>query len=166
MRLKGRAWKFGADVDTDAIIPAVHLSLTDPVELGSHCMEGIDSGFAGKVRPGDILVADKNFGCGSSREHAPLALKGCGVSLVIAESFARIFYRNAFNLGLPLLESPEAARDIATGDELDVDLSGGTIRNLTRKTEYRAAAIPDFMQKLIEDGGLMPSVIRELKGKA
>jgi 3-isopropylmalate/(R)-2-methylmalate dehydratase small subunit len=165
LKIKGKAWKFGDDVDTDAIIPAKHLSLTDPKELGAHCMEGIEPGFASKVNPGDILVAGKNFGCGSSREHAPLALKGCGISMVIAESFARIFYRNGFNLAMPLLESPDAAADINTGDELEADLDKGMIRNLTRKKEYRANPVPEFMQRLIRDGGLMPSVIRGLKEK-
>jgi 3-isopropylmalate dehydratase small subunit len=166
MKIHGKAWKFGADVNTDAIIPATYLSSTDPEELGSHCMEGTDPEFAGKVKAGDIIVADKNFGCGSSREHAPISLKGCGVSLVVAENFARIFYRNSFNLGLPLLECTEAAKDIATGDELDVDLDTGAIKNLTKKKEYKAAAIPEFMQKLIQDRGLMPSVVRKLKDRA
>ncbi len=166
MELKGRAWKFGADVDTDAIIPSVYLSMTDPVKLGQHCMEGLDNEFSRKVKPGDIVVAEKNFGCGSSREHAVIALKGCGISLVIGENFARIFYRNAFNLGIPLLECPEAARSIVTGDELEVELSTGRVRNLTRSQEYHALPIPEFMQGLIRDGGLMPSIIRRLKKQA
>lgn len=163
MKINGKAWKFGADVDTDAIIPAYHLSITDPAELGKHCMEGIEPDFSGRVRKGDIIVAGKNFGCGSSREHAPVALKGCGISLVIAESFARIFYRNSFNLGLPLLECPEACSAIETGDEIEVYLSSGIIRNISRGTEYKALAIPGFMRELIEDGGLMPSVIRSIE---
>ncbi len=165
MQLKGTAWKFGADVDTDAIIPARYLSSTDPAALASHAMEGIAPEFHEQVKPGDIIVADKNFGCGSSREHAPLALKAAGVSCVIARSFARIFYRNSFNLGLPLLESAEAAEGVSAGDTLEVDLATGLIKNLTRGAEYQARPIPPFMQELLDDGGLMPHVMKKVRAR-
>ncbi|MCE5333906.1 MAG: 3-isopropylmalate dehydratase small subunit [Desulfobacteraceae bacterium] len=158
MKLQGKAWKFGNDVDTDAIIPARYLNTIDPAALASHCMEDADPEFAAKVRPGEIIAAGKNFGCGSSREHAPIAIKAAGVGCVIAHSFARIFYRNAFNMGLPILECPEAADRIETGDMLEVDLDSGSIVNLTRNENYRAQPIPPFMQKLIEAGGLMEYV--------
>jgi 3-isopropylmalate dehydratase small subunit len=158
MKITGKAWKFGDDVDTDAIIPARYLNTSDPKILAAHCMEDADPEFAGKVKPGEMIVAGKNFGCGSSREHAPIAIKGAGVSCVIAHSFARIFYRNAFNMGLPILESPEAAAAIATGDEVEVDLDGGTILNRTRGESYQAQPVPPFMQKLLEAGGLMEYV--------
>lgn len=152
--LKGKAWKFGQDVNTDEIIPARYLNTADPDELAAHCMEDADPNFVKVVNKGDIIVAGKNFGCGSSREHAPIAIKAAGVSCVIAPSFARIFYRNAINIGLPILECSEA-EEINTGDELEVDLDQGLIRNLTQKKEYRAAAFPPFMQKLIASGGLI-----------
>ncbi|MEN6441180.1 MAG: 3-isopropylmalate dehydratase small subunit [Syntrophobacter sp.] len=158
MKIVGKVWKFGNDVDTDAIIPARYLNTIDPVELAAHCMEDADPAFASSVRPGDIIAAGKNFGCGSSREHAPIAIKAAGVSCVIAHSFARIFYRNAFNMGLPILECPEAAEGIIAGDELEIDLDEGIIVNRTRNTTYRAQAIPPFMQKLIEAGGLIEYV--------
>ncbi len=158
MKLKGRVWKFGSDVDTDAIIPARYLTTTDPEELAKHCMEDADPDFPGKVKAGDIIVADKNFGCGSSREHAPIAIKASGISCVIAHSFARIFYRNAFNMGLPILESPEAASDTETGDELEVNLDTGEIVNLTKGKRFKAHPIPTFMQELIQAGGLIPYV--------
>jgi 3-isopropylmalate/(R)-2-methylmalate dehydratase small subunit len=164
--VKGKAWRFGDDVDTDAIIPARYLNTIDPEELARHCMEDADATFAAQVKPDDIIVAGKNFGCGSSREHAPLAIKAAGVACVVAAGFARIFYRNAFNIGLPILESPEAAAGTQSGDELEVDLASGEIRNLTRNTVFHAHPIPPFMQELIKDGGLIEHVARQLKGRA
>ncbi len=155
MKLKGKVWKFGADIDTDRIIPARYLNTSDPKELAKHCMEDEDPGFSRKVRAGDIIVADKNFGCGSSREHAPIAIKAAGISCIVAKSFARIFYRNAFNMGLPILECSEAADDARTGDILDVDMSTGEIYNVTRKKRYEARPVPPFMQELVSAGGLM-----------
>ncbi len=155
MKLEGRVWKFGSDVDTDAIIPARYLNQADPGELAKHTMEDERPEFVREVKRGDILVALKNFGCGSSREHAPLALKAVGISCVIAESFARIFYRNGFNQGLPLLESFEASKEIQDGDRVQVDLSTGEIFDLTQQKKYTAKAVPPFMQELIEDGGLI-----------
>jgi 3-isopropylmalate dehydratase small subunit len=165
MKFRGKAWTFGADVDTDAIIPARYLNTSDPAELAKHCMEDADPEFVRKMSPGDVIVAGKNFGCGSSREHAPIAIKAARVSCVIAPSFARIFYRNAFNMGLPIFESPEAAEGIREGDEVEVDADAGVIRNLTRGTAYRAAPIPPFMQELIADGGLMAHIAKK-SGKA
>jgi len=161
MNIKGKAWKFGDDIDTDAIIPARYLISTDPQFLAAHCMEDADAEFPVKVKTGDIIVAGKNFGCGSSREHAPVAIKGAGVSCVIAHSFARIFYRNAFNMGLPILESPEAAAAIATGDEVEVDLDQGLIINRTRQQRYTAQPVPPFMQELLRAGGLMSYVQKQ-----
>ncbi|MDD4237235.1 MAG: 3-isopropylmalate dehydratase small subunit [Desulfotomaculaceae bacterium] len=155
MKLKGKVWKFGADVDTDAIIPARYLNTSDPDELAKHCMEDADPGFPVKVRPGDIIVAGKNFGCGSSREHAPIAIKAAGVSCVIAGTFARIFYRNAFNIGLPIFESPEATAEVSEGDELSVDADTGVIENLTTGKKYTATPVPPFMQQIIAAGGLI-----------
>jgi len=155
MILKGKAWKFGDDVDTDVIIPARYLNTSDPAELARHCMEDIDGEFASKVSPGDIIVAGKNFGCGSSREHAPIAIKASGASAVIARSFARIFYRNAFNMGLPIFEAPQAIDGIDAGDLLAVDMRSGSLRNETRGREYRIAPIPPFMQELVAAGGLL-----------
>ena len=165
MKLKGKVWKFGSDVDTDAIIPARYLTTTDPNELAKHCMEDADPDFPNKVKVGDIIVADKNFGCGSSREHAPIAIKASGVSCVIAHSFARIFYRNAFNMGLPILESPEAVSSTETGDELEVDLDTGEIVNLTKDKKFTANPIPPFMQELIQAGGLIPYVMKRSGGE-
>ncbi len=162
MKIKGKTWKFGNDIDTDAIIPARYLNTTDPATLASHCMEDADAGFASKVRPGDVIAAGKNFGCGSSREHAPIAIKASGVGCVIAHSFARIFYRNALNTGLPILECPEGADRIQTGDELEIDLDSGVIENLTSKEKYTAQALPPFMQKLIKAGGLMEYVKEQM----
>ncbi|MGA2226313.1 MAG: 3-isopropylmalate dehydratase small subunit [Syntrophobacteraceae bacterium] len=162
MKLKGKTWKFGNDVDTDAIIPARCLNTTDPKELAAHCMEDADPEFVSRVKPGDIIVAGKNFGCGSSREHAPIAIKAAGVSCVVAHSFARIFYRNAFNVGLPILECPEGAERIQSEDELEIDLNSGVIENRTRNETYRAQAIPPFMQKLIEAGGLIEYVREQM----
>lgn len=156
MILQGRAWKFGSDIDTDAIIPARYLNLVDPIELAKHAMEEERPEFVKEVKAGDILVAGKNFGCGSSREHAPLALKVAGISCIIAKSFARIFYRNGFNQGLPLIESVEAAEAIQDGDEVRVDLSTGEIEDLSQRKIFHAKPIPPFMQELIDDGGLVP----------
>lgn len=166
MQVKGRVWKFGNDVDTDLIIPARYLNTTDPAELAAHCMEDADPAFARKVSPGDIIVAGKNFGCGSSREHAPLAIKGAGVACVIAGSFARIFYRNAINIGLPILESPEASAFLQDGDMVEVDLGSGTIRNLTRDEVYQAAPFPPFMQEIMQAGGLINYVRERMKNHA
>ena len=165
MKLKGKTWKFGNDVDTDAIIPARYLNTTDPKELAAHCMEDADAEFVSRVKPGDIIVAGKNFGCGSSREHAPIAIKAAGISCVVAHSFARIFYRNAFNVGLPILECPEGAERIQPEDELEIDLNSGVIDNRTRNETYRAQAIPPFMQRLIEAGGLIEYVREQMSGR-
>jgi 3-isopropylmalate dehydratase small subunit len=155
MKIEGRIWKFGSDVDTDAIIPARYLNQSDPKELAKHVMEDERPEFFREVRKGDILLAEKNFGCGSSREHAPLALKVVGISCIIAKSFARIFYRNGLNLGLPLLESSEASEAIQEGDRVRVNLSTGEILDLTQKKKFSAKPIPAFMQELIRDGGLI-----------
>ena len=160
--MKGKAWKYGDNVDTDVIIPARYLTSSAPEVLKLHAMEDIDPAFAGKVAPGDFIVAGNNFGCGSSREHAPLAIKSAGVAVVIAKSFARIFFRNAFNIGLPILECPAAVDNIESGDELEIDLATGAIKDLTRGKEFLAAPTPDFMQKLIADGGLMESVKKRI----
>jgi len=166
MKIEGRIWKFGSDVDTDAIIPARYLNQSDPKELAKHVMEEERPDFLRKLKKGDILLADKNFGCGSSREHAPLALKTAGVSCIIAKSFARIFYRNSLNLGLPLLESPEASEGIKDGDRVRVNLATGEIVNLTQNKKFRANPIPTFMQDLLKDGGLILHLRkRGLKGK-
>ncbi len=154
--LRGHAWTFGRDIDTDLIIPARYLNMKTAEELAQHVMEDADPAFPGKVRPGDMVVARENFGCGSSREHAPIALKGAGVSVVIAKSFARIFYRNAFNTGLPILVAPEAVEGIKEGDELTVDLATGEIADLTTGVIYQAQPLPPFMQELVEAGGLLP----------
>lgn len=159
MKLTGKAWKFGDDVNTDEIIPARYLNVSDAFELAAHCMEDIDPDFMKKISKGDIIVADKNFGCGSSREHAPLAIKTAGISCVIAKSFARIFYRNSINIGLPILECAEAASKINEGDQIEIDLSSGTITNLTKKKTYKAQPFPEFMQKIISAGGLMNYVM-------
>lgn len=156
MKFNGTAWKFGADVDTDAIIPARYLNTSDPAELAKHCMEDSSNpDFMRKMKRGDVIVAEKNFGCGSSREHAPIAIKAAGVSCVVARSFARIFYRNSFNMGLPIFESAEAADGIKEGDQIEVDADAGVIRNVTTGKEFKVAAVPPFMQELIAAGGLM-----------
>ncbi len=164
MKLQGKAWKFGNDVDTDVIIAARYLNSSDPAELARHCMEDGDPEFASKVQPGDMILAAKNFGCGSSREHAPIAIKAAGVSCVVAKSFARIFYRNAFNIGLPILECPEAIDEVQEGDTLVVDAATGTIQNLTTGKEYQAVPIPDFMRQIIDAGGLI-SYVKERVNK-
>ena len=163
MKLEGKAWKFGADIDTDAIIPARYLNTSDPDELAKHVMEDADPGFPERVKPGDLIVADKNFGCGSSREHAPIAIKAAGVSCVVAATFARIFYRNAFNIGLLIFESPEAAAGIADGDQVTVDVNSGAITNLTKGETYQATAVPPFMQQIIAAGGLINYVAERVK---
>lgn len=155
MKLKGNAIKYGDNIDTDVIIPARYLNTHEPSELAKHCMEDIDKTFISRVKLGDIMVGGKNFGCGSSREHAPIAIKAAGISCVIAETFARIFYRNAINIGLPILECPEAAKAINEGDEVAVDLTTGKIFNLTTNAEYTAAPFPDFMQEIINANGLI-----------
>ncbi|WP_427366111.1 3-isopropylmalate dehydratase small subunit [Candidatus Caldatribacterium saccharofermentans] len=163
--IRGKAVVFGDNVDTDVIIPARYLTSTDPKELGKHCMEGLDPHFPQRITPGaTILVAGKNFGCGSSREHAPLALKGCGVSAVVAASFARIFFRNAINIGLPILESEEAARGIREGDMVSIDLARGEIRNETTGEIFWARPFPPFLQEIIAAGGLMNLVEKRVKG--
>ena len=156
MKFTGKAWKFGADVDTDAIIPARYLNTSDPKELAKHCMEdSTNPEFMKKMQAGDIIVAEKNFGCGSSREHAPIAIKTAGVSCVVAKSFARIFYRNCFNMGLPIFESAEAVDGIKEGDQIEVDADAGVIRNLSTNKTFTVAPVPSFMQELIAAGGLM-----------
>ncbi len=152
---QGHVFKYGDNVDTDVIIPARYLNSSDPKELATHCMEDIDANFISQVQPGDIIVANKNFGCGSSREHAPIAIKAAGVSVVIAETFARIFYRNAINIGLPIIECKEAAEAISAGDEVKVDFDSGVITDLTTGQSFQGQAFPEFMQKLIDCGGLV-----------
>jgi 3-isopropylmalate dehydratase small subunit len=154
--LRGRVWKYGDNVDTDAIIPARYLNVSTAAELAEHCMEDIDARFAEQVQPGDIVVAQENFGCGSSREHAPLALKGAGVSCVIASSFARIFYRNAINIGLPILESPEAVAGTKAGQTLEVDLENGRVTNVDTGEAFEAEPYPPFLMGIIDAGGLVP----------
>lgn len=155
MKAHGHVFKYGDNVDTDVIIPARYLNATEGAELARHCMEDIDKDFVKNVKPGDIIVANKNFGCGSSREHAPLAIKCAGVSCVIAETFARIFYRNAINIGMPIIECPEAARDIEAGDEVEIDFDSGVITDKTKGKTYQGQAFPPFMQKIIAAGGLV-----------
>ena len=158
MDAKGRVHKYQDNVDTDVIIPARYLNTKDHSELASHCMEDIDPDFVKNVKPGDIIVAGENFGCGSSREHAPIAIKASGVSCVIATTFARIFYRNAINIGLPILECPEASKGIEDGDQVEVDFSKGEIRNVTKNETYTAAPFPEFIRGIINAGGLMASI--------
>ena len=155
MKVQGNVFKYGDNVDTDVIIPARYLNSSDPAELAMHCMEDIDKDFVSKVQKGDLIVANKNFGCGSSREHAPMAIKASGVSCVIAETFARIFYRNAINIGLPIIECPEAAKDIKAGDRVEVDFDTGIIYDHTKGTQYQGQAFPEFMQKIIQAEGLI-----------
>ena len=153
MQARGTVFKYGDNVDTDVIIPARYLNSSDPKELAEHCMEDIDKDFVKRVKKGDIMVANKNFGCGSSREHAPIAIKAAGISCVIAETFARIFYRNAINIGLPIIECPEAARAIEAGDEVEIDFDSGVITDVTKGTSYKGQAFPPFMQKIIAAEG-------------
>lgn len=155
MKVKGSVFKYGDNVDTDVIIPARYLNSSDPAELATHCMEDIDKDFTKKVQKGDIMVATKNFGCGSSREHAPIAIKAAGISCVIAETFARIFYRNAINIGLPIIECPEAANSIDAGDIVEVNFDTGIITDVTKNTTYKGQAFPEFMQKIIDAEGLV-----------
>jgi len=155
MKAKGHVFKYKDNVDTDVIIPARYLNSSDPKELATHCMEDIDKEFVNKVKEGDIIVAEKNFGCGSSREHAPIAIKASGVSCVIAETFARIFYRNAINIGLPIIECKEASQSIQAGDEVEIDFDSGIITNLTKNEKYQGQAFPEFMQKIIKSEGLI-----------
>jgi len=163
MILKGKTWKFGDNIDTDAIIPARYLNTSDPKELAKHVMEDADQNFASKVKAGDLIVAGANFGCGSSREHAPIAIKAAGIQAVAAKSFARIFYRNAFNIGLPIFESEEASEKIREGDEIEIDADRGKIRNITKGEEYTAKPIPSFMQELIATGGLIEWTKKRIK---
>jgi 3-isopropylmalate/(R)-2-methylmalate dehydratase small subunit len=158
MKLSGSVFKYGSNVDTDVIIPARYLNSSDPRELASHCMEDIDKGFVKKVKAGDVIVGEKNFGCGSSREHAPIAIKASGVSCVIAATFARIFYRNAINIGLPILECEEASRRISDGDEIEVDLAAGMINNKTKGETYKSLPFPEFIQNIIDSDGLLNAV--------
>ncbi|SCW41072.1 3-isopropylmalate/(R)-2-methylmalate dehydratase small subunit [Ruminococcaceae bacterium YRB3002] len=162
MKVSGKVFKYGDNVDTDVIIPARHLTSADPEHLKQHCMEDIDSSFAGNVKPGDIMVAGKNFGCGSSREHAPVAIKASGISLVIAADFARIFYRNAINTGLPIMECPEAAGRISNGDVVEADFETGVITDVTTGETFQAAAFPEFIGNLIAAGGLVEYTRKEL----
>ena len=159
-----KVYKYGANVDTDVIIPARHLNDPSPAALASHCMEDIDAGFASSVQPGDIIVAGPNFGCGSSREHAPLAIKSCKVKCVIAPSFARIFYRNAINIGLAILECPEASEKIEAGDEVSIDFDTGLITNATKGETYQANPFPDFIKEIIQAGGLMADIKKRQEG--
>jgi len=165
MLIKGKVWLFGNDIDTDVIIPAKYLNTSDPKELVKHVMEGVDRDFSNKIKEGDIIVAGKNFGCGSSREHAPIAIKASGIHAVIAKSFARIFYRNAFNIGLPIFESLEASEKIKETDEIEIDAGRGIIKNITRQEEYKAKPIPGFMQELIEARGLVEWTKKKLRAK-
>ncbi len=158
MKVKGKVLKYGDNVDTDVIIPARYLTTTDKKFLAAHCMIDIDDTFVARVKAGDIMVAGDNFGCGSSREHAPIAIKESGISLVIAKSFARIFYRNAINIGLPIIENEQAAGEISEGDELEVDFKGGVIYNITTGKEYKTHPFPEFIQKIIQAGGLVEGV--------
>ena len=152
---RGKVFKYGDNVDTDVIIPARYLNSSDPNELSTHCMEDIDKEFVSKVKKGDIIVAGKNFGCGSSREHAPISIKASGVSCVIAETFARIFYRNSINIGMPIIECPEASKEIEQGDDVEIDFNTGIIKDITKGTTYQGQSFPEFMQKIIDAGGLV-----------
>nr|WP_300094943.1 3-isopropylmalate dehydratase small subunit [Sedimentibacter sp.] len=163
MIVQGKVFKYGNDIDTDVIIPARYLNVTDPKDLASHCMEDIDKNFISEVKDGDIVVALKNFGCGSSREHAPIAIKAAGISCVIAKSYARIFYRNAFNIGLPILECEEAADKIVAGDEVTVDFKNGTIKNITKNETYQAEPFPEFIEQIINADGLVNYVKNKIR---
>jgi 3-isopropylmalate/(R)-2-methylmalate dehydratase small subunit len=163
MKANGRVFKYGSNVDTDVIIPARYLNTSDPAELAKHCMEDIDTTFAKEVDDGDIIVADKNFGCGSSREHAPIAIKAAGVSCVIATTFARIFYRNAINIGLPILECPEAAEKIQKGDVVEIDFNKGVIHNVTKSEAYQSQPFPEFIQEIMAADGLVNYIKQSLQ---
>ncbi len=163
MILKGKAWKFGNNIDTDAIIPARYLNTSDPDELAKHIMEDADKDFISKIKPGDLIIAESNFGCGSSREHAPIAIKAAGIQAIVAKSFARIFYRNAFNIGLPIFESEDAPERIIEGDEIEIDADNGIIKNITKNETYAAKPIPPFMQELISAGGLIEWTKKRIK---
>jgi 3-isopropylmalate/(R)-2-methylmalate dehydratase small subunit len=160
--IEGKAIEYGDNIDTDVIIPARHLSTIDPAELASHCMEDLDPDFSDKLSWGSIIAAGKNFGCGSSREHAPIAIKASGIKCVIAESFARIFFRNSINIGLPIIECPEAAKDIEDGDEISIDVKKGTIINKTKGKTYKAPAFPEFMEKIMESDGLIKYIQKKI----
>lgn len=166
MKLKGNVFKYGDHVDTDVIIPAKYLNTADAKELAKHCMEDIDGQFAENVKEGDIIIAGVNFGCGSSREHAPLAIKGSGVSCIIAKTFARIFFRNSINIGLPILECIEAVDGISAGDIVEVDTDTGIIKNITTGMEFKAQPFPPFLQNIIESGGLVKAIQKQIKGGA
>lgn len=161
MKVQGNVIKYGDNVDTDVIIPARYLNTIDPAELASHCMEDLDASFVKRVRKGDIMVAGKNFGCGSSREHAPIAIKASGISCIIAETFARIFYRNAINIGLPIIECPQAAAEINEGDVVEVDFDTGTITNKTKDKSFKGVPFPEFMQEIIAADGLIGYIMRQ-----
>ena len=161
MQFKGTAHRYGRDIDTDVIIPARYLTTSDPAELAKHCLEDLDTSFVERVQPGDIIVADENFGCGSSREHAPIAIKAAGVDVVIAKSFARIFYRNSINIGLPIMECPEAVDAISAGDIVSVNFDTGVITDETTGKTFQAEPFPPFIQKIIADGGLMKSLTKK-----
>ncbi len=163
MILKGRVWKFGSNIDTDAIIPARYLNTSDPEELARHVMEDADKEFPEKVKSGDIIIAGANFGCGSSREHAPIAIKAAGIQAVVAKSFARIFYRNAFNVGLPIFESVEASEKIKEGNEIEINADKGIVNNVTEDEQYTVKPIPPFMQELISAGGLIEWTKKKIK---
>ena len=163
MNRTGKAWKYGDNVDTDGIIPARYLNMHTAEELAPHCLEDLDATFVGAVQPGDVLVAGENFGCGSSREHAPLALRGAGVSCIVARSFARIFYRNAINVGLPILECPDAVDGVENGHQLLIDLEHGQVQNLTTGQAYQAEPYPPFMMDIIRAGGLVPYTRRRME---
>ena len=163
MRLKGKVHKYGANINTDVIIPGRYISLSEPKELAKHCMEAIDSDFTSQVHPGDFIVATTNFGCGSSREHAPVAIKACGIACVIAQSFARIFFRNAINIGLPLLECAEVVDETESGDILEVDLTSGEIKNISKHKTFMANPYPEFMMGIINAGGLIEYTKTRLK---
>ena len=164
MKFQGKTIKYGNNINTDEIIPARYLKTSDPKELAKHCMEDLDEKFLEKINPGDILVAGNNFGCGSSREHAPIAIHTAGLCCVVAKSFARIFYRNSFNIGLPIIECPDAVQECQTGDELVIDIESGQIKNLTRNKTYQAVPYPEFMRTLIACGGLMNYVAKKNRG--
>jgi len=165
MVFEGNVFRYGNDVNTDFIIPARYLTSSDPKWLASHCMEDIDKNFIREVKPGDIIVAQKNFGCGSSREHAPIAIKAVGISCVIAESFARIFYRNSINIGLPIIECPEMVKEVEKGDKVRVDLSKGLVENISKSKKYKFRPLPEFAQDIFKVGGLMNYVMNKQKGK-